>query len=329
MERAVHFFYRQWNLPRPFLLRLEHPLDLVKLSLQLRNSASFDSELIARYPAIQELLAEQKGQSSLARRWWKTVAGELAQPLLRETRPKNLPEFMRAHRPWYEDLRNAIDGGLKRKLKGLSLPKFAHHPHFLDRQWAWYYRKAERTTEGFEAYWVILEAGLWSALPLKSWFVWCPAPQSLNYDADGNLHNAEGPSIAWQHWQLYHWHGIPVSAKLIEAPESIGREDFLRERNAEVRRCFQERLGAEAFSRLFDLREIDRDTDLQGQEQVLLRTAEPDPVAKEFLQFARVTCPTTKRRYFLCVPPQLTSIWQAVAWTFGKEASAYRPDRET
>ena len=46
-------------------------------------------------------------------------------------------------------------------------------------------------------------------------------------------------------------------------------------------------------------------------------------------RLVRVACPSTGQRYVLRVPPELASAHEGVAWTFGMERGAYRPDAET
>ena len=88
-------------------------------------------------------------------------------------------------------------------------------------------------------------------------------------------------------------------------------------------------LGSDRFAAMLDLEEVHREAwgphPEWQQEAVLLRTREIDPVAGEHIQFVRVTCPSTGRVYHLCVPPNVKTAREAVAWTFGKEAGDYLP----
>ena len=101
------------------------------------------------------------------------------------------------------------------------------------------------------------------------------------------------------------------------------------EENAEVRRCYREILGSERFGKLLGIEVVDEDTDRFGYELTLYRTERKDKIAGNYIQFAGVTCPSTARRYFLCVPPHIKSAREAVAWTFGKTPEDYRPEIET
>jgi hypothetical protein len=139
------------------------------------------------------------------------------------------------------------------------------------------------------------------------------------------LHATDGPAVRWRDgWTLYAWHGVRVPAALIETPSQITRADLLAERNAEVRRAMMERLGHDRFAALLDLVPVHEES-WGGQTYTLLRTREPDAVARDCLQFVRVTCPSTGRVYHLCVPPTIRTAREAVAWTFGRAGDTYAP----
>jgi hypothetical protein len=69
-------------------------------------------------------------------------------------------------------------------------------------------------------------------------------PTLLARDAEGRLHSARGKCLNYPDgWGFYAWHGVRVPERVILAPETLTREDFLSEPNAEVRRVMQERMG--------------------------------------------------------------------------------------
>ena len=143
------------------------------------------------------------------------------------------------------------------------------------------------------------------------------------------LHASDGPAVQFRDgWAIYAWHGVRVPSKLIETPSQITREDLLQESNAEVRRAMMERLGHDRFASLLDLEAVHQETYGpvgKAQTATLLRTKTRDAVAREYLQFVRVTCPSTGRIYHLAVPPEIRTAKAAVAWTFGREADTYSP----
>ncbi|HKK37968.1 MAG TPA: hypothetical protein VJ949_00955, partial [Cryomorphaceae bacterium] len=88
-------------------------------------------------------------------------------------------------------------------------------------------------------------------------------------------------------------------------------------------------LGSEKFGNLLGLISLDRKTDRFGNELVLYRTEAIDRLVGDYIYFAKVVCPSTGRNYFLCVPPGLSGVEEAVSWTFGKSPGDYRPSIET
>ncbi|NMP23792.1 DUF6745 domain-containing protein, partial [Sulfobacillus harzensis] len=142
------------------------------------------------------------------------------------------------------------------------------------------------------------------------------------------LHATDGPAVRFRDgWSIYAWHGVRVPAQLIDTPSLITRDDILSEMNAEVRRAMMERLGHDRFASLLDLEPIHEEA-WNGQTYTLLRSRERDTVAGDYLQFVRVTCPSTGRVYHLCVPPSVRTAREAVAWSFAMEADEYDPTRE-
>ncbi len=155
-------------------------------------------------------------------------------------------------------------------------------------------------------------------------------PSRIKRNQNLVLHCEDGPAVEWKDGtKLYYWNGIEVTEDLIMRPESVTREDILSEQNVEVRRCYQEALGSERFANLLGLTAIDEKQDRYGNTMILYRTRYKDKLIGEYIHFAKVIFPSTGRNYFLCVPPKISNVEEAVAWTFGKRAKEYKPERET
>lgn len=121
------------------------------------------------------------------------------------------------------------------------------------------------------------------------------------------------------------WRGVPVDGRIAFHPEQIRTREILDERNAERRRVMLERVGWERFTREARPKVVDQDTDPGGQRR-LLRFAFDD----EDLAVLSMLCPSTGRRYFIRVPPQMRTCHQAAAWMAGfDEPSEYVPILET
>jgi hypothetical protein len=122
------------------------------------------------------------------------------------------------------------------------------------------------------------------------------------------------------------WRGVPVDERIAFHPEDLAVSEILEERNAEVRRVMLERYGFEAFMTAAEAEVLDADRDPGGERKLLRVPLDGD----EPLVCVSVACPSTARRYFLRVPPHVTSCRQAVAWTAGfDDPDDYAPRIET
>jgi hypothetical protein len=152
-------------------------------------------------------------------------------------------------------------------------------------------------------------------------------PVLMKWDEQGNLHNATGPCLQYRDgWGYYARHGniIDVPEKVIRYPEQLTREDWISERNAEVRRIIQQVLGPERFVELVGGKQIDAGGrgDLI---EIKLGRGDPEKVA----HYVYVQDSSTEREYYLRVPPSITSADEAIAWTFGLAEAEYQPEQET
>jgi hypothetical protein len=149
-------------------------------------------------------------------------------------------------------------------------------------------------------------------------------PKFLAMDAAGLLHNASGKCVEYRDgWGFYAWHEVPVSARIILEPETLTRDDFLQEPNLEIRRIIQERMG-ERFVAELGGRVLDAGT--RGTlYEVRLPKDDPEGVAR----YVQVHDASTRRTYFLRVPPTVETAAEAVAWTFSLTSEEYHPARES
>lgn len=149
-------------------------------------------------------------------------------------------------------------------------------------------------------------------------------PHLLSRDAEGFLHSATGKCLEYRDgWGFYAWHGVRVPERVILAPETLTREDFLSEQDVEVRRVIQERMGERFVSELGGV-VIDA-----GPRGTLYEVALPEDDPEQVARYVRVQDASTFRQYFLRVPPTVQTAAEAVAWTFQVAAEDYHPAQET
>ena len=122
------------------------------------------------------------------------------------------------------------------------------------------------------------------------------------------------------------WRGVRVNERIAFHPEQLTAAEALAERNAEVRRVIIERMGYLRFAKEAKTIVLDQDQDCGGPRQLLtidLREDEP-------LVGLACVCPSTRRQYFLRVPPAMKTCQQAAAWVAGfDDPTLYHPQIET
>lgn len=152
-------------------------------------------------------------------------------------------------------------------------------------------------------------------------------PQFIKLDQHGQVHCDDGPAILWRDGlPQYFIHGISVTRQVVEQPQTIPASRILNERNLEVRRVMIQRYGESKFL-------VDSGAHLIHEDEcgALYRQ---DLDGDEALQMVCVTNSTpepdgTFKRYYLRVPPEVTTAKEGVAWTFGLSSQEYEPAEES
>jgi hypothetical protein len=181
----------------------------------------------------------------------------------------------------------------------------------------------------FEAF----AAGCWLIYWTEDTLYWCAKPV-VHRDRAGWLHDDRHAAVESDIQGLYFWHGVRVPAFVVLRPDRITVAHIDREANAEVRRVMVERYrhgeevhGAAAFIRDAGAVRLDHDErygtlwrrNVPGDEPI---------VAVEVVNSTRAPDGSFKR-YWLRVPPEMSTAREAVAWTFGLRATQYAPVKET
>ncbi|PNG91784.1 hypothetical protein SMF913_27249 [Streptomyces malaysiensis] len=168
-------------------------------------------------------------------------------------------------------------------------------------------------------------AGWW--WPYEKAAIVAERPVELHRDEAGRLDRGDGPALAFPDgFALYAWRGMPVPAEFLGRLGELTPDRIRTEENAELRRVMLEHYGYERYLEESGAQPVHRDETgvlwriaLDGDEPVVMvevvnSTPEPDG---------------THRTYWLRVPPRVRTAREGVAWTFGVDADAYHPERET
>jgi hypothetical protein len=192
-----------------------------------------------------------------------------------------------------------------------------------DAAWLAAFDGRSERLEGLAA--VARHAGWW--WPYENTAVLCERPVALHRDEAGRLDRADGPALAYPDgFALYAWRGMPVPAAFLDELTSLTPERIRDEANAELRRVMFEYYGYDRYLAESGARPVHSDETgalwrigLADDEDILTvevvnATPEPDGV---------------HRTYWLRVPPTTRTAREGVAWTFGLDAKAYEPVRQT
>jgi hypothetical protein len=164
-------------------------------------------------------------------------------------------------------------------------------------------------------------AGLWLWWVLPATVVAVPRPAIRI--VDDRLHCPDGPAVWWPDGTRYwYWRGVRVPEHVIMRPNELTAPQIWGEPNIEVRRVMIERIGMARFLCLCG----DPPPAHEDHTGKLYRVHLPDD---EPVTLVRVTDPSTRREYFLRVPPTVRSAREAVAWTFNMDPDAWAPLVET
>jgi len=143
----------------------------------------------------------------------------------------------------------------------------------------------------------------------------------INLDERGRLHCETGPAIEYSDgFSVHAWNGMIFPEEWIQNKPSASDAVYIR--NGEHRRIACEMLGWEHILNELDVDTIDKDIDPEIGELV------EASINYEAQKFLRVTC-GTGRDFAIAVPPEMTTARQANAWTWGLEASEYKPEVRT
>ncbi|MFI0815525.1 DUF6745 domain-containing protein [Streptomyces sp. NPDC021098] len=168
-------------------------------------------------------------------------------------------------------------------------------------------------------------AGWW--WPYERVVVIAERPEELHRDEAGRLDRGDGPALAFPDgFALYAWRGMPVPADFLDQLGELTPDRIRAEENAELRRVMLEHYGYDRYLDESGAQPVHRD-----ETGVLWRIdlVDDEPVAMVEVVNSTPEPDGTHRTYWLRVPPRTRTAREGVAWTFGLDAAAYVPERET
>ncbi len=126
----------------------------------------------------------------------------------------------------------------------------------------------------------------------------------------------------------YYYENIRIPPHYFTKPESLTIEEVLKHANAEVRYVGMRIIGMDKVLTDKNTRIIHVD---EEKDMILFQFG---GVFDEPISYLKVVNSTQEadgsyKNYYLCVPPDMRTCRQAVAWTFGLDEISYNPTQET
>lgn len=152
-------------------------------------------------------------------------------------------------------------------------------------------------------------------------------PTTIIKNEAGRLHNPQGPAVVFPDgYSLYFINGRNMPAWIWEQRDKITKDQFLKERNAEIRGAMYAVLGQKRVFDLIGADEVCRRS-ANNETYILYRTKER--IGEKHWQWVGVTCPSTATQYLLGVPDTVTCPIEGVAGTWGLTATEYIINQHT
>ncbi|MGD9684176.1 MAG: DUF6745 domain-containing protein [Candidatus Obscuribacterales bacterium] len=151
---------------------------------------------------------------------------------------------------------------------------------------------------------------------------------SLKLDESRRPHCEDGACITFADgFEVYAWHGMAVSRRLVMEPETITIKEIEKEKNVEVRRILISRFGEQRFITESGAEIIDEDP--RYGTLYLKRLTGDFPIVMVKVLNATPERDGSFKAYFIRVPPEVSSARQAVAWSFDMSETDYDPVEES
>lgn len=183
--------------------------------------------------------------------------------------------------------------------------------------------------------------------PTDEFVAVCERPSFIAVDEQFRIHHESRMAVEFRDGNgCYAWHGINVTKQIIEEPDTITAKQVNGESNQELRRILLERMTPAKYLRESKAKAVDKAKDQFGrpmnlwslpvpgetEDLVMLEVVNstPEPVGTKLDETIRyVENGRAFKRYWLRVPPDMTTCSEAQAWTFQEEAGNYKPLVET
>ena len=212
---------------------------------------------------------------------------------------------------------------------------FASYGNISDYGWVSFYDFFQQigivTDSKFTDFKNLLLSGIYDMIQLNGFCIVSNLPSKIFRNADGRLHNPNGAAIEFRDgYKLYFINGraIPEDIFLSTLEGRITKQQFLTERNVEIKGAIYEILGQKKMLDLLGAKEIHTQQIVHKNGDIetvtLLKTEEVfEEIDNQPFAWVRMSCPSTGTQYLQGVEPHHNSALEAIASLSPFSASEY------
>ena len=171
----------------------------------------------------------------------------------------------------------------------------------------------------FKQYKKILKSGVFNAYEFENCVFAIQPPIYVERNSQGRLHSTSTAAVKFRDGSSYYFiNGRPIPEWVVEKKDAITKDQFLQEKNSDIKGAIYEVLGAEGIINLLGAEITDTNTIHHANGEVetveLLKTKDTFPeLGNDPMAWVKMTCPSTGTNYLIGVEPQYNDAIEAIA----------------
>ena len=171
----------------------------------------------------------------------------------------------------------------------------------------------------FKQYKKILKSGVFNAYEFENFVFAIQPPIYVERNLQGRLHSTSTAAVKFRDGSSYYFiNGRPIPEWVVEKKDAITKEQFLQEKNSDIKGAIYEVLGSEGIINLLGAEITDTKTIHHANGEVetveLLKTKDTfSELDNDPLAWVKMTCPSTGTNYLIGVEPQYNDAIEAIA----------------
>lgn len=171
----------------------------------------------------------------------------------------------------------------------------------------------------FKQYKKILKSGVFNAYEFENCVFAIQPPIYVERNSQGRLHSTSTAAVKFRDGSSYYFiNGRPIPEWVVEKKDAITKEQFLQEKNSDIKGAIYEVLGSEGIINLLGAEITDTKTihHANGDVEIveLLKTKDTFPeLDDDPMAWVKMTCPSTGTNYLVGVEPKYNDAIEAIA----------------